>query len=120
MATIDSTLTEERVNKAKYVRAKVIKELQARGYKDGTDFHTEGDKRTSAPKLKLMLIDDITKRSLQQVGRQGVNDASSLVAATDTSGTARQWPARPQTTPARTTPTSGDDPARGGVGAWTD
>ncbi|MEC7281008.1 MAG: hypothetical protein VXU50_03000 [Verrucomicrobiota bacterium] len=52
-----------------------------------------------------MLINDITKRSLQQVGRQGANDASSLVAATDTSGTAKQWPARPQTTPARTTPT---------------
>ena len=71
MATIDSTLTAERVNKAGYVRDKVIPELEARGYKDGKDFHTKGSKRTSAPKLKLMLIDDIKKRSLQHVGRQG-------------------------------------------------
>ena len=73
MATIDSTLTEERVNKAGYVREKVIPELEARGYKDGKDFHTKGSKRTSAPKLKLMLIDDIKKRSLQHAGRQGQN-----------------------------------------------
>ena len=73
MATIDSTLTAERVNKAGYVRDKVIPELEARGYKDGKDFHTKGSKRTSAPKLKLMLIDDIKKRSLQHVGRQGQN-----------------------------------------------
>ena len=68
MATIDSTLTAERVNKAGYVRDKVIAELEARGYKDGKDFHTKGTKRTSAPKLKLMLIDDIKTRSLQQAG----------------------------------------------------
>ena len=93
MATIDSTLTAERVNKAGYVRDKVIPELEARGYKDGKDFHTKGSKRTSAPKLKLMLIDDIKKRSLQQVGRQGQatpqDDANG-----EGNGTARQQPAQ--------------------------